>query len=1042
MNKVDGHIILVVVLLLTFCTISLCNPDDAEDIIIQQRIGSENVHNPTGLGESEGLTSDATKDAERVIKLFESQPAQRSNSKALVDYVKALVKVELLKTLQTGMSNASMQNVEKSTKDGALGTASAPIHIVTEKQGQYISNALLWASLGAIVAFAGFMSLGAVVSGNSNSALGHGDPVVKPIPSTKSGTKFSDVRGVDEAKAELEEIVHYLRNPKRFTSLGAKLPKGVLLSGPPGTGKTMLARAIAGEAGVPFFFKSGSEFDERWAGVGARRVRDLFDAAKKCSPCIIFIDEIDSFGGQRNPGDFKYANATLNQFLVELDGFQQNDGIIVIAATNFPECLDKALTRPGRFDRNVVVPNPDSEGRRQILESHMSKCYPGFSGADLANMVNVAALKAAKDGAHAVSMGDFEYAKDKIMMGSERKSAVISYESRKLTAFREGGHALVAIHTDGAHPVHKATIVPRGTSLGKVAQLPEKDETRESCKQMLARLDVFMSRRVAEELIFGENEVTSAASSDLQQATSLAREMVTKYGMSKQVGLVTHIYEGMSPETRLLIENEVKRFLDRAYNNAKTILTTHSNELYALANALLVKETLTGAQINALLAQVDKKQMMFSSMTQFQPVLNNSTKRNDNPKRFTSLGAKLPKGVLLVGPPGTGKTMLARAVAGEAGVPFFFKSGSEFEEQWVGVGARRVRDLFDAAKKCSPCIIFIDEIDSFGGQRNPKDNKSANMTLNQFLVELDGFKQNNGIIVIAATNFPEFLDKALVRPGRFDRNVFLPNPDVEGRRHIMESHMSKVPKGEDVDLSIIARGTPGLSGADLANMVNVAALKAAKDGAKEVSMADLEYAKDKIMMGSERRSAVISDETRKLTAFREGGHALVAIRTVGAHPVHKVTIVPRGMSLGMVAQLPDKDETGASRKQLLAELDVCMGRRAAEELIFGENEVTSGASSDLRKATSLARSMVTKYGMSKVVGLVADEYDANGRFMSNETKKEVRELLDRAYNNAKTILTTHSNELHALANALLEKETLTGSQINALLAQVEKNFLT
>ncbi|KAI3875634.1 hypothetical protein MKX03_026037 [Papaver bracteatum] len=781
MNKVNRHIILVVVLLLlTFCNISLCIPDNAEDILLEQRFESENVHNPTRLSESESQTSDVTKDAEGVIKLFESQPAKLSTSEALVDYVKALVKVELLKTLQTGMSKASTENVEKSTKDGVLGTASAPIHI------QYIKNALLWASVGAIIAFAGFMGLGAVVS---SQALGSSDPVVKPIPSTKSGTKFSDVRGVDEAKAELEEIVHYLRNPKRFTSLGAKLPKGVLLSGPPGTGNTMLARAIAGEAGVPFFFKSGSEFDERWAGVGARRVRDLFAAAKKCSPCIIFIDEIDSFGGQRNPNDYKAANMTLNPFLVELDGFKQNDGIIVIAATNFPECLDKALTRPGRFDRNVVVPNPDVEGRRQIMESHMSKVLksrdvdlsviargtPGFSGADLVNMVNDAAPKSAKDGAHAVSMSDFEYAKDKIMMGSERKSAVISYDSRKLTAFHEGGKSLVAIHTDGAHPVHKATIVPRGMSLGMVAQLPEKDGTSESCKQMLARLDVFMGRRVTEELIFGENEVISGASSDLQQATSLAREMVTKYGMSKQVGLVTHIYEGMSPETRLLIENEVK-----------------CNELYALANALLEKETLTGAQINALLAQVNKKQMMFSSMNQFHPVLNNSKKRNDNPNRFTSLGAKLPKGVLLVGPPGTGKTMLARAVAGEAGVPFFFKSGSEFDEQWVGVGARRVRDLFAAAKKCSPCIIFIDEIDSFGGCHNPRDNKSANMTLNQFLVELDGFQQNNGIIVIAATNFPEFLDKALVRPGRFDRNVFLPKPDVEGRRHIMESHMSKV----------------------------------------------------------------------------------------------------------------------------------------------------------------------------------------------------------------------------------------------------------
>ncbi|TBU50742.1 ATP-dependent metallopeptidase Hfl [Dichomitus squalens] len=429
--------------------------------------------------------------------------------------------------------------------------------------------------------------------------------------------KFSDVHGVDEAKAELQEIVEFLKDPTSFGTLGGKLPKGVLLTGPPGTGKTMLARAVAGEAGVPFLFASGSEFDEMFVGVGAKRVRDLFATARKKQPAIIFIDELDAIGGKRSSRDQHYMKQTLNQLLVEMDGFLQNEGIIVIAATNFPESLDPALVRPGRFDKHVAVPLPDVRGRVQILQHHMKNVTAapevdamilargtvGFSGADLQNLVNQAAVKAAREGAQSVNLTHFEWAKDRIIMGAERKTTFISEEVKKMTAYHEGGHALVALYTEGAMPLHKVTCVPRGHALGITSQLPKDDRYSVSLKEYLAEIDVCMGGRVAEELIYGTENVTSGASSDLQHATRTARAMVKNWGYSHKIGPVylSDREDTISPKKKDEIEDEVRSLLIAGESRVTALLKSKADELHRLANALVEHETLDAEEVQKVI---------------------------------------------------------------------------------------------------------------------------------------------------------------------------------------------------------------------------------------------------------------------------------------------------------------------------------------------------------------------------------------------------------------------------------------------------------
>jgi cell division protease FtsH len=515
---------------------------------------------------------------------------------------------------------------------GKLVAANVHVEAKPEGDNESMLERILF-SFGPIVLIVGvWLFMMRQMQSGGGRAMGFGKSRARLLTEKQGRITFEDVAGIDEAKGELQEIVEFLRDPQKFQRLGGKIPKGCLLVGPPGTGKTLLARAIAGEANVPFFTISGSDFVEMFVGVGASRVRDMFEQGKKNAPCIIFIDEIDAVGRHRGAGlggGNDEREQTLNQMLVEMDGFESNEGVILIAATNRPDVLDPALLRPGRFDRQVVVPNPDVMGREKILKVHMRKVplasdvdpktiargTPGFSGADLANLVNEAALLAARIGKRVVAMAEFEHAKDKVMMGAERRSLVMSDDEKKMTAYHEGGHAICSITLPECDPVHKATIIPRGRALGMVMSLPEGDRYSTSKVKLLQQLIMAMGGRAAEELIFGADRVSNGASGDIKMATDMTRRMVTEWGMSEKLGMISYGDNGqevflghsvtqnknVSEATAREIDNEIKAVIDHAYSEARRILTERLADLHALAKGLLEYETLSGEEIRMVI---------------------------------------------------------------------------------------------------------------------------------------------------------------------------------------------------------------------------------------------------------------------------------------------------------------------------------------------------------------------------------------------------------------------------------------------------------
>ncbi|KAJ3845047.1 ATP-dependent peptidase [Lentinula raphanica] len=570
---------------------------------------------------SADTTSDApVLDGESATSVPAGSPATTTTTAAAA--AKALSSQDIAQGVLSGTNDPAQQRPLKDASppnplalaSGAAATAGGPIEVtIVERKASWVPRLIRFI---VVVAVSSFFFLVILSVFFENSGLMKNAPQQAQFEPTPGQTvKFSDVHGVDEVKDELQDIVLFLKDPSMFASLGGKLPKGVLLTGAPGTGKTMLARAVAGEAGVPFFFASGSDFEEMFVGVGAKRVRELFAAARKKEPAIIFIDEIDAVGGKRNNRHQQYLKQTLNQLLTEMDGFKQSEGVIVIAATNVPETLDPALVRPGRFDRHIAVPLPDIRGRVQILQHHMknvttssdvetmqlARGTAGFSGADLQNMVNQAAVRAAKEKATEVNLKHFEWAKDRILMGTERKSAYIDAKNKLATAYHEGGHALVALYTDGALPLHKVTCIPRGHALGYTSMLPENDRFSVNYQEFLAQIDVSLGGRVAEGLIYGENGITSGASSDIRNASSTARHMVKDYGFSKLGPIHYDDTVDLSPRRKDEIEEEVSKIIKASEDRVTHLLKSKVDELHLLAQALVEHETLDKDEVHRVI---------------------------------------------------------------------------------------------------------------------------------------------------------------------------------------------------------------------------------------------------------------------------------------------------------------------------------------------------------------------------------------------------------------------------------------------------------
>ncbi|MFN2606565.1 MAG: AAA family ATPase [Acidimicrobiales bacterium] len=989
------------------------------------------------------------------------------------------------------------------------------------------------------------------------------------ITADESPVRFTDIAGQDAAVGELREIRDFLTDPARFNAVGAAIPKGVLLYGPPGCGKTMLARALAGEADASFWSISGSDFIELYVGVGASRVRDLFREARQSAPALIFIDELDSIGRSRGRVGVMESHPeqeqALNQLLAEMDGFSTADGIIVVGATNRPDILDAALLRPGRFDRAIGLEKPDEDARLAILTTHarakplapdvdlgaVAAMAHGMSGADLASVMNEAAVLAARTGRAAITRADLTAAVARIQEAPERRrrlsmrpagigrrlagddkvtfaevagqDAAVA-ELREIQEFlveperfrslgaalpkgvllygppgcgktmlakalaSEAGAAFLSVESSefvelvpglGAARVRdlfaEARSMPPAIifldALDSIAQWgaakagrTASGDEEQTLNQILAEMDGFATR--AGVIVIGASSRPDVLNPALlrpgrfdrtiglalpDEAGRLAILAVNARGKSLgpdvDLAAVARRAYGLTGADLAAILNEAallagRRRLDAVTQADLLAATQRVLEAPDHQRRLSVRDRKVGRRFTG----VDR--VTFADVAGVDDAVGELVEVREyltEPERFAAVGARVPRGVLLTGPPGCGKTMLGKALAGEAHAAFFSVSASELTGTSLGEGAARVRDLFADARSTAPSIVFMDEIEGLGGHRgNVGTHFERENTLNQLLVELDGFERREMVIVMAATNRPDLLDSALVRPGRFDRRITISLPDRAGRRAILDRYTRGKRVAADVDLDVLAGLTTGMSGADLENIVNEAVLFAARTHEDAVSRASFEEGIDRALLGLSSRATLLTDDERRLVALHELGHALVAMGLEHATPPHKVTIVPKGGGLGRCTTIDDHDRTVFSYSRLLDRMAVALGGWVAERMVL--HEVGAGCAADLEYVGATARRMVREYGMSERMGPLRypDTWDGTGMAPAYSSAsvlaidEEVRRIVDEATRRAQDVLTTRRAALDRMTDVLVEKETLGIRELHELAGTVRR----